>query len=52
MIDKDCVMTSESLTKIVVKFRNEKILCVFVSCIKHPFEGHNVMHKNYRVAVP
>ena len=29
----------QGFKKIIVKFRAEKILCTFVSCTKHPFEG-------------
>ena len=32
--NKGCVITSESLIKVIVKFRYEKILCSFMSCIK------------------
>ena len=29
----------QGFKRIIAKFRAEKILCTFVSCTKHPFEG-------------
>ena len=32
----------KSLIEVVVKFKAEKILCTFLSCTKHLFEGHKI----------
>ena len=40
------LLTVEGFVNIIVKFRAERILCTFVSCTKHPFEGHNIMHED------
>ena len=32
----------KALIKIIFKFMAEKILRTFVSCTKHPFEGHKI----------
>ena len=42
--DKKYVIASERLDKNYFRFRAEKYLCTFVSCIKYPFERHNIVH--------
>ena len=29
----------------MIKFRDEKSLCTFTSCTKHPLEGHEILCK-------
>ena len=42
----------KDLKQIIVKFRAEKILCMFLSCTKHPFEWHDIWcTKMDRVAI-
>ena len=31
------------INSIIVKSKAEKVLCTFVSCTKHPIEGHEIL---------
>ena len=33
----------KGLVRIIATFRAEKILCMFASCTKHPFEGSEII---------
>ena len=42
-------MLLQGLTKIIVKFRAEKVLYIFVSCTKHPLEGKKKWYAQKRL---
>ena len=39
-------MLLQGFIKVIVKCRDQKNLCTFMSCTRHPFEGHNIVHED------
>ena len=48
---KIVLLQVKDLIKVSVKLWDEKIFCTFVSCTRHPFEGHNIVHEDVCVTV-
>ena len=48
--EKNCVITSERFTQIIVKFETENFFCTFLSSTKHPFEGQEILCVKYGLA--